>query len=86
MRKPEVSIILPTWNRLPLLRRAVDSVLAQTWRDLELVVSTLQQAEHERQLTEQELDSLHEQIDQLQRGGGGRSGYDRGHRRHDDDR
>jgi hypothetical protein len=37
-------------------------------------------------LTEQELDSLHEQIDQLQRGGGGRGGYDRGHRRHDDDR
>jgi glycosyltransferase involved in cell wall biosynthesis len=38
MRKPEVSVILPTWNRLPLLRRAVASVLAQTHRDFELIV------------------------------------------------
>jgi len=39
MRRPEVSIVLPTWNRLPLLRRAVDSVLAQTHRDFELIVA-----------------------------------------------
>lgn len=38
MRTPEVSIILPTYNRLPLLRKAVDSVLAQTHRDFELVI------------------------------------------------
>lgn len=37
-RSPEVSVILPTWNRLPLLRKAVDSVLAQTHRDFELIV------------------------------------------------
>lgn len=30
MSAPKVSIILPTWNRLPLLREAVDSVFAQT--------------------------------------------------------
>jgi glycosyltransferase involved in cell wall biosynthesis len=36
---PTVSVILPTWNRLPLLRRAVDSVLAQTFRDFELIVA-----------------------------------------------
>jgi glycosyltransferase involved in cell wall biosynthesis len=35
---PQVSIILPTWNRLPLLRRAVDSVLSQTHSDFELVI------------------------------------------------
>jgi hypothetical protein len=35
-------------------------------------------------LTEQEMDSLREQIDNLQRGGG--RGYDRGHRRHEEER
>ncbi|HET9820069.1 MAG TPA: glycosyltransferase family 2 protein [Rhodanobacteraceae bacterium] len=39
MRAPKVSVIIPTWNRLPLLRKAVDSVLAQTCRDFELVVA-----------------------------------------------
>lgn len=38
MRTPEVSIVLPTYNRLPLLRRAVASVIAQTFCDWELVV------------------------------------------------
>ncbi|MGH8144848.1 MAG: glycosyltransferase family 2 protein [Rhodanobacteraceae bacterium] len=38
MRTPAVSIILPTWNRLPLLCKAVDSVIAQTYRDWELIV------------------------------------------------
>ena len=38
MRTPEISVILPTWNRLPLLRRAIDSVLTQTFDDFELVV------------------------------------------------
>lgn len=35
---PEVSIVLPTYNRLPLLRRSVASVIAQTFRDWELIV------------------------------------------------
>jgi glycosyltransferase involved in cell wall biosynthesis len=35
---PTVSIVLPTYNRLPLLREAVDSVLAQTFGDWELIV------------------------------------------------
>jgi glycosyltransferase involved in cell wall biosynthesis len=35
---PVVSIVLPTYNRLPLLREAVDSVLAQTLTDWELIV------------------------------------------------
>ncbi|HEX5352813.1 MAG TPA: glycosyltransferase family A protein [Rhodanobacteraceae bacterium] len=38
MRIPAVSIILPTWNRMPLLCKAVDSVIAQTFRDWELIV------------------------------------------------
>src|SRR6476660_2754599 len=35
---PAVSIILPTYDRLPLLRDAVASVLAQTVQDWELFV------------------------------------------------
>lgn len=36
---PTVSAILPTYNRLPLLREAVDSVRAQTFGDWELIVA-----------------------------------------------
>lgn len=36
---PAVSIILPTYDRLPLLREAVGSVLAQTISDWELIVA-----------------------------------------------
>jgi glycosyltransferase involved in cell wall biosynthesis len=36
---PAVSIGLPTFNRAAGLRRAAESVLAQTWDDLELVIS-----------------------------------------------
>ncbi|MGH8963179.1 MAG: glycosyltransferase [Jatrophihabitantaceae bacterium] len=35
---PLVSVVLPTWNRASMLRRAVESVQAQTLQDWELVV------------------------------------------------
>jgi len=35
---PKVSVIIPTYNRLPMLKEAVDSVLAQDFEDLELIV------------------------------------------------
>ena len=36
MRK--VSVIIPTYNRLPMLKEAVDSVLSQDFEDVELIV------------------------------------------------
>ncbi len=35
---PKVSIIIPTFNRLPMLKEAVNSVLAQDFEDFELIV------------------------------------------------
>jgi glycosyltransferase involved in cell wall biosynthesis len=35
---PSISVIIPTYNRWPMLREAVDSVLAQTYRNFELIV------------------------------------------------
>jgi glycosyltransferase involved in cell wall biosynthesis len=35
---PRVSIVIPTYNRSGIVRRAIDSVLAQTYADLEVVV------------------------------------------------
>ena len=35
---PKVSVIIPTYNRLPMLREAVNSVLAQDFEDIELIV------------------------------------------------
>src|ERR1700733_15378431 len=38
MSTPKVSVIVPTWNRVSLLGTAIESVLAQTFRDLEVVI------------------------------------------------
>jgi glycosyltransferase involved in cell wall biosynthesis len=35
---PEISVIIPTYNRSEFLREAIASVLAQTYRDFELIV------------------------------------------------
>jgi GT2 family glycosyltransferase len=35
---PAVSVVIPTYNRWPMLREAVESVLAQTYKDFELIV------------------------------------------------
>ena len=36
---PKVSVIIPTYNRLPMLKEAVDSVLAQDFEDFELIIA-----------------------------------------------
>ena len=38
MPSPRVSVVMPTHNRSTMLARAIDSVLAQTFSDLELIV------------------------------------------------
>jgi glycosyltransferase involved in cell wall biosynthesis len=35
---PLVSVLIPSWNRLDLLREAIASVRAQTWHDLEIII------------------------------------------------
>ncbi len=35
---PKVSVIIPTYNRAALLRRAIESTLAQTYQDFEIIV------------------------------------------------
>ena len=35
---PKVSVIIPTYNRAPLLQRAMKSVLAQTYENIELII------------------------------------------------
>ncbi len=35
---PAVSVVIPTWNRAASVRRAIDSVLAQDFTDLEVIV------------------------------------------------
>ncbi|MCP3685546.1 MAG: glycosyltransferase family 2 protein [bacterium] len=35
---PAVSVVIPTYNRIPLLKRAVNSVLSQTLKDIEIIV------------------------------------------------
>ena len=35
---PQVTVILPTWNRAKWLKTSIESVLSQTFQDFELIV------------------------------------------------
>ena len=37
-QNPKVSVVIPTYNRAHLLPRAIQSVLDQTYQDLEIVL------------------------------------------------
>lgn len=51
-RSPRLSIVIPTLNRAELVRRALDSALAQTCRDIEILVSNNGSTDHTRQVLE----------------------------------
>lgn len=38
INKPKVSVILPVYNRVQVVKRAIDSVYSQTYQDIELVI------------------------------------------------
>jgi len=57
-KNPEVSVILPTYNRGWILKEAIDSVLAQDFRDFELIVVDDGSTDNTRQI----LDSYHQDL------------------------
>ena len=36
--KPNISVIIPTYNRVSLLKKAIYSVLTQTYKDFEIII------------------------------------------------
>ena len=46
-KKMLISVAMPTYKRLPQLKRAVDDVMSQTWHDWELVISDDEEGEGE---------------------------------------
>jgi glycosyltransferase involved in cell wall biosynthesis len=49
---PTVSVIIPTCNRAEMLRRAITSVLAQTWKDFEVIVVSDGSTDHTEKAVE----------------------------------
>lgn len=71
-RRPHVSVVIPTHQRPGLLRRAVDSVLAQTFPDFELIVVVDgPDPETEEMLAAEQDRRLRIHVNSAARGGGG---------------
>ena len=62
MQHPTVTVVIPTFNRLALLREAIESVKAQTYEDWELLVvddgSTDHTAEYVQAQQDQRIDLI----------------------------
>ena len=52
MGSPRLTIVIPTVNRASLVRRALDSALAQSYRDLEIIVSNNGSTDDTREILE----------------------------------
>jgi glycosyltransferase involved in cell wall biosynthesis len=50
---PKVSVIIPNYNHAPYLTQRVDSVLAQTYQDFELIILDDRSADNSKQIIEQ---------------------------------
>ena len=48
--KPQIAVIIPSYNRAPLLPRAVDSVLAQSFKAFELIIIDDGSHDHTREV------------------------------------
>ena len=55
---PRVSVIIPTYNCAPYVGAAVESVLAQTWQDFELIVVDDGSTDNTRSILERYLDRI----------------------------
>jgi len=51
-KQPIVSVIIPTHNRAGMLKRAIDSVLSQTYKDFELIIVDDGSKDNTRQVAE----------------------------------
>ncbi|MFC1889839.1 glycosyltransferase family 2 protein [Thermodesulfobacteriota bacterium] len=58
MRKPRISVIIPTYNRAELLIKAIESVLQQTFHDYEIIVVDDGSTDNTRERLEPFMDRL----------------------------
>lgn len=54
---PEVSVIIPNYNHAPYLKQRIDSVLAQTYQDFELIILDDRSPDNSREVIEQYRDN-----------------------------
>lgn len=57
MKKPSISIIIPTYNRAATIGKTIDSFIAQTYKDWEMIVVD----DHSKDNTKEVIDDYHKQ-------------------------
>ena len=56
---PNVSVIIPTYNRAFIVRQSIDSVMRQTYRDLEIIVVDDGSTDNTREILKEYGDRIH---------------------------